>query len=129
MRAEVAELIIPETDTPGAKSAGVPEDLIKHLEYNFTEEDRIKFVNSLSQFDEISGKSFLSSTPEERTEALTQLAKKEGDDNVFNTLKGLTTYLFFTSEKGAKEVLIYDPIPGGYTGCVDYDQVGGAWAL
>ncbi len=131
--AEVSELIIPETDTPGAKSAGVPEDIYAHLQANFTAEDREKMISGLATFDtkanEIAGGQFMSLDRSKQEEVLTAIAKDGGEDNIFDMLKGVTTYLFFTSEKGAKEVLVYDPIPGGYQGCIDVSEVGGLWAL
>ena len=48
----------------------------------------------------------------------------------FLLLKELTLLGFFASEPGATEVLNYDPVPGGYTGCAPLEEVGGkTWAM
>jgi hypothetical protein len=36
---------------------------------------------------------------------------------------------FFTSERIGKEVLVFDPIPGGYKPCIPLSEVGNAWTI
>ena len=36
---------------------------------------------------------------------------------------------FFTSERIGKEVLVFDPIPGGYKPCIPISEVGNAWTI
>ncbi len=128
----LVDIIIPQTDTPGAVEAGVPEDLALHINDNFSEEDQKRFVEGLSHINNISqtsyGASFAHLSDENKTDIMNELASEE-DDSIFDGLKNLTIYLFFTSEKGAKEVLNYLPVPGEYLPCVDYSEIGSAWAL
>ena len=42
----------------------------------------------------------------------------------FELLRSATILGYFTSEQVGKNVLHYDPVPGGYDGCVPIDQVG-----
>ena len=49
--------------------------------------------------------------------------------NFFESFKQLTLLGYFTSEIGATQALKMDQIPGEYIGCINYDEVGGAWAL
>jgi hypothetical protein len=48
---EVAELIIPHTDTPGAKDVGVPEFIESMLQQAFASEDQESFISGLKDFD------------------------------------------------------------------------------
>ena len=45
------------------------------------------------------------------------------------TLKNLVVTGYFTSEVGAKQALIFDPVPGPYKGCIDFSEVKGVYAL
>jgi gluconate 2-dehydrogenase gamma chain len=49
---EVAEIIIPKTDTPGAKEVGVPGFIDQLVNECFTKEDQDKFLNGLKTFDD-----------------------------------------------------------------------------
>jgi hypothetical protein len=41
-----------------------------------------------------------------------------------------TIFGYYSSEKVGKEVLNYDPIPGGFDPCVPLDELGGkSWSL
>jgi len=61
--AEVAELIIPRTDTPGAKDVGVPQFIESMLRDAFPGPDQESFVSGLKDFDaeaqRVHGKPFL----------------------------------------------------------------------
>jgi len=49
--AEVAEIIIPRTDTPGAKDVGVPQFIEAMLQDAFPGEDQQFFISGLQDFD------------------------------------------------------------------------------
>lgn len=129
----MTDVIIPTTDTPGANDAGVPEELIFHVNNNFLKEDQEEFLTGLNHIEEVSNKEFGNDFHklkiEDQESVMTLLAAEEGSDTIFKTLKNLTVYLFFTSELGAKKVLNYLPIPGEYLPCVDYADIGSTWAL
>ncbi len=136
--ADVAERIIPKSDTPGAKDAKVHEFIDKQVALNFTDEESSMFANGLELFDTRSsdeyGKSFVELTDSEKDNVLTAVVddfKAITDDtpHIWPTIKGLVVTGFFTSEVGATEALVYDPIPGEWVGCVDLSEVGGLYAL
>jgi len=146
--AEVAELIIPKTDTPGAKDAGVPAFIDIMLKDVYEEEDRQRFVSGLKAFDDAArtahGKGFVELPKQQQSDLL----RKFHDEAVAGELaletrprylqrpfilmtKELTLLGFFTSEPGATKVLQYVAVPGPAKGCVPLAQAGNgkAWAL
>lgn len=125
---EITETIIPETDTPGAKTAGVHLYIDSSVEH-FTEDEEKMFKEALDLIKEGNGTPFMKMSSEEREAFLLSIAEQEGDMNPFQVLKEMTLYAFFTSEAGATEVLAFDPIPGAYRPCIDLNEVGKAWAL
>lgn len=137
---EIAERIIPKTDTPGAKDAGVPEFIDLMLEDIYTEEEQQQFVEGLNQLEEDSestyGDAFADLNPEQQDELLKKYAaeameqRNAGDKAkpFFFTMKELTMLGFFTSEVGATQFLQYVAVPGSYDGCVPLEEVGKAWA-
>jgi len=148
--AELSEIIIPRTETPGAKDAGVPGFIDSMLKEVYSEEDQQKFLKGLSEFEAEAqkeyGDSFISCSRENQV----ALFKKQHDAAVaamgtggptgwWNTgggadkpfvlkVKELTLLGFFTSEAGATQVLQYNPVPGPFQGCVPLSNVGKAWA-
>jgi glucoside 3-dehydrogenase (cytochrome c) hitch-hiker subunit len=68
--AEVAEIIVPRTDTPGAKDAGVPRFIESMLQDAFPSEDQQSFISGLKDFDAAAqrahGKPFLKLSQQQR---------------------------------------------------------------
>lgn len=142
MVAEVAETIIPTTDTPGAKAGKVDEFIITMMNDCYKKEDQALFLEGLTKIDEASNKkfkkAFLDLTPEQRTEVLTDIDKervaynkdKKKDDKAhyFQFMKELTLLGYFTSEPGATKALRYVAVPGHYDGCIPYKKGDKAWA-
>jgi len=123
---EVVETIIPTTDTPGAKAAGV-HDFINESLHHFTEEEQGLFTQLLSGLTE---GGFMDKSVDEREQMLLGLNDlAEGDEKPFDTLRGLVTHGYFTSEVGATQALAYDPIPTEWIPCMDLSEVGKQWAL
>jgi len=139
--AEVAERIIPATNTPGAKEAGVPKFIDSMLSGYFEGDEKKVLVDGLAQIDKDSnaahGKSFVQLATEQQDKLLTKYDKaayaqnqKHGDGppHFFSMLKQLTLVGFFTSEIGATQVLKYEAVPGDYKGCIPFEEVGRTWA-
>jgi hypothetical protein len=139
---EVAETILPATNTPGAKDAKVGEFMTRIVRDCYTEKDQKIFLNGMQKLNEASkkknGKSFLDSGPQERHDLLVDLdkeqktyaeqKKKEDPTHYFRMMKELTLWGYFTSEPGATKALRYIAIPGRYEGCIDYKKGDKAWA-
>ncbi|RFS26452.1 gluconate 2-dehydrogenase subunit 3 family protein [Chitinophaga silvatica] len=143
--AEIAETILPKTNTPGAKDAKVEEFIIVMMNDCYKKEDQQNFLDGLKKIDDASRKEFkagfMDITPEQRTQLLTKIEqtrvdynkrkdKKEGDPtHYFQYLKELTLLGYFTSEPGATKALRYVAIPGKYEGCIPYTKGEKAWAM
>lgn len=141
---QVAEIIIPRTDTPGAKDAGVPGFIDVMLKDVYSKEGRDHFLNGLKEFEEeaekIYGDPFIELEPAQQEAVVKKVhdeaiqtennnnGNKEYQRPFILTMKELTLLGFFTSEAGATKVLQYDPVPGGYRGCVPLEEIGKAWA-
>ncbi|MVT08687.1 gluconate 2-dehydrogenase subunit 3 family protein [Chitinophaga tropicalis] len=143
--AEIAETIIPETTTPGAKAAKVDEFIVLMLNDCYKPEDQQLVLDGLKKLNEASDKQykkpFVDLTAEQKTELLTAVDKervdynkrenkKEGDPaHYFQILKELTLTGYFTSEPGATKALRYVPVPGKFEGCIPYTKGEKAWAV
>lgn len=133
--ATIAELIIPKTDTPGAREAGVPA-FIDVLLADWAEDDQRKmFVAGLANVDERSrghfGKDFVACTADQQTQVLTDLdaelarlrdTKSDTSKNFFQAMKWLTLTGYYTSEVGATTEQHYRVVPGRYEPCYPLDQ-------
>jgi gluconate 2-dehydrogenase gamma chain len=140
---EVAEIIIPKTDTPGAKEVGVPGFIDKMLKDVYSKEDQDRFLNGLKEFDENAkketGDSFIEMDVDDQVAYVIKV-HKEGVEQVHSAptdprpfimvVKELTLLGYFTSEVGATQVLQYVAVPGSYKGCVPLSQAGNGktWA-
>ena len=148
--ATIAEHIIPETDTPGARSVGVHRFVDTMLAEYYPAAERQRFIAGISDVDararQLNGKTFLRSTPDEQHQILDELdreaytrpaaagaARGASTDRApaaafFRTMKELTLIGYYTSEAGATRELKHAAVPGRFEGCVPFAQIGRAWA-
>jgi gluconate 2-dehydrogenase gamma chain len=113
----LTELIIPATDTPGAKEAQV--NRLIDLMLNESEKDqKASFIQGLAWIDARSlqrhGKPFIGLTPEQQTALLEPLAdpsNKSAEDRqgvrFFEHLKDATIFGYYTSKAGLEQELQY----------------------
>lgn len=137
----LVDIIIPATSRgPGAAEALVHRYLDEAVATYFSERERTQFFNILTEIDthsnDLAGKSFVGMDEGKQLQVVTEWAEssddfkptKPGDEHSFLLFRRLTKHAFFTSEVGCKQVLNYDPIPGGYSGCIDLPENGAGWA-
>lgn len=139
---EIAETIIPATNTPGAKDAKVGAFMTVMVKDCYDEKNQQIFLEGMTKLNDACSKKhghgFMKATPEQRKEVLIELdkeqkeytkAKKQDDPpHYFALMKQLTLLGFFTSEPGATKALRYEAVPGRYDGCVPYKKGDRAWA-
>ncbi len=111
----LSELIIPQTDTPGAKGAGVNR-FIDDVLHRADVEERDKFLRGLAWIEEQSknlfGREFVAADAEQQTALLTRLAdegNRADDDRVgvefFRAIKSMTISGYYTTETGLRQEL------------------------
>jgi len=141
---EIADTILPRTNTPGAKDTGIGAFMATFVADCYTAQQQATFRAGLADIDKRAGGRFVSLTPQARTELLRAVdaeAKKraaeasgprnaeaaEAKAHYFTMLKQLTIFGFFTSKTGATEVLQYVAVPGRYDGDLAYVAGTPAW--
>jgi hypothetical protein len=137
----MTDLIIPETDTPGAKAVRVNEFIDLILTEWAHEDERQRFLSGLEDIDKrsnaIFGKNFIDGTPVQQEAVLSELDQRYAIDredraahpyvrrphnaeftgDFFGVVKRLTLYGYYTSEVGFTQELREQIIPGAYHGC------------
>lgn len=139
--AAVAEVILPATDTPGARDVGVSLFVDRMLADYHTAEAREKFAAGLARLDASAqaqhGKAFVSCTAAQQFALVDALdaqlfdpkAEHTGADPraFYGVLKELTLAGYYTSEAGATRELRVNPM-GRWRADVPYTQLGAGWA-
>lgn len=124
----IAEMIIPETDTPGATSVKVPEFIDLILTERATDDERNAFLAGLKDIDAraatMGQAHFVDLAPARKTELVTALDKSRDDKTgaglAFGRLKALTVYGYFTSKPVQQDILKTQMFFNGYNGNVPF---------
>lgn len=125
--AVISELIIPRTDTPGARDAGVPEFVDLLVAEWYFEPERGSFIQGLSAIDARSvaagGAPFIQLDSAGQQAVMQALDGAENPapasaESAFATIKRLTVYGYFTSKAVATTLVIPNIWPGRYDGCI-----------
>lgn len=147
----LAELIIPETDTPGAAAARVHDFVDMMLSDFFSEGERGRFLQQLEGLDAVSasvvGVPFDRASaeeqavvmraldeeafpdPEREPERAAQMARQiaSGEPPFMRTMKELTVAGYYTSEIG-QTVELHIPPLGSFEADLPLEDVGRSWA-
>lgn len=121
---EIAETIIPATDTPGAKAAQVGAFMAMMVTDCYDDAHHAAFRAGL---DKLRAENFAAATPAARTARLNALDAEQKlhtatPAHFFKMMKQLTALGYFTSEIGASQVLIYEESPGRFDGNLPYKK-------
>jgi len=124
----IAEMIIPETDTPGATSVKVPEFIDLILSEWAGDQERAAFLAGLADIDTraaaLGAPRFVQLPQDKKTELLMTLdgarADKSGAGLAFARLKALTVYGYFTSKPVQVNILKTRMFFDGYQGNVPF---------
>lgn len=139
---EVAETMLPETGTPGAKAAGVGSFMALMVADSYSPDEQRIFRDGLRTIDRecagMHGHPFLSATPAERLGLLERVDREQydymqtheddGAVHYFRMMKELALLGYFTSEIGYKQAMRYVETPGRFEPCVPYSPGDKAWA-
>lgn len=145
----LAEAIIPETDTAGAKSAGVPVFIEYMAQHWLNQQERAIFLAGLEEVDRLCrerfGHQFSQLESFEQLEILEYLEAQSADSPWYHfanvqrqyvegapficQLKELTIFGFYSSELGAKQVLRHDPMPMQFDGEYALGEDDSSWSM
>ncbi|HXQ80438.1 MAG TPA: gluconate 2-dehydrogenase subunit 3 family protein [Opitutaceae bacterium] len=138
---EVGETILPATDIPGAKAVHIGAFMAMMVTDCYTDREHAVFREGLRLIDEAcrakAGKSFMESTPAERTDVANLLEKEQraqyagkaaGEPpHYFRMMKELTVLGYFSSEIGCTRAVRYIEVPGAYHADIPYAKGERAW--
>lgn len=130
--ATIAELILPATDTPGAREAQVPEFIDVILAEWYEDADRERFLTGLADVDErsrsLTGKPYIEAGGAAQVAILKgmeaeAIALREADakapTHFWHRIKSLTLYGYYNSEPGNLQELKRPVLPGRFEPCVE----------
>jgi hypothetical protein len=129
--AEIAEILIPKTETSGAKDAGVPAFIDAALGALYPAADQARFKSGLTQFESAArsaGKPFLEQDAAARAAfvrgSLEAALAEDRDPKPFILMtRELTLLGYFSSKVGITENMEYVAVPTAYHGCVPLSQM------
>ncbi|UBM58993.1 gluconate 2-dehydrogenase subunit 3 family protein [Marinilongibacter aquaticus] len=157
--AQISDIIIPPTGTPGAKEVGCGPFIEMMIKDCYSDAQGARFKEGLEEVAKLAkekGGSFTSLAEGDQVEivkAMEAAAKKENEEEkvkvidpetgkekkeeaakeptapFFTLMKELTLFGYFTSEVGMTEERDYIPIPGRYEGCIPLKEGQKAYAL
>jgi hypothetical protein len=139
----ISEIIIPQTETPGAKAARVNEFIDLILTEWYDEEEKSVFLTGLADVDtrarELFGKDFIDCGEKSQAEILEALddevaasraeqrrgstRRRPPERNFFFMMKQLTLIGYYTSQIGFEQELHGEIIPSRHAGCVPEEEL------
>lgn len=131
----IVDLIIPETDTPGALGANVHHFVDLMLAEWASPARQARYVAGLDDIDKRARGSgatgFSASSVTRQAELLRTLDKEAFADrsanSFFGELKKMVVFAYYSSEVGATVELRYQRIPVDYLPCVPMEDIDRAW--
>jgi hypothetical protein len=134
----LSETIIPTTDTPGARDAGVPAFVDQMLTTWYSDADRQQVLTGLDRLDAeakaLGNAGFANAPAEQQISIVQSIAVPDTGGNaarselnqLFRHMKELTVVGYYTSEIGATQELRQMPM-GEYKADIPFSDVGRAW--
>jgi len=129
--AEIAEIMLPKTDTSGAQDVGVPAFIDVALDAVYDAESKDRFNAGFAQFEKAAkegGKPFLEQEPAARAAFVkasleTALAGERNPKPFILMTRELTLLGYFTSRPGITENMTYEAVPTVFHGCVPVSKM------
>ena len=133
---EVAETILPKTNTAGAKDAEVGKFMTTMVNDCYNEADQKIFHEGINKLDEacnkMHGRGFMKAEATHRKELLVLLDKEtkeytknkkpEDPNHYFQMMKQLTLLGYFTSKPALEQNFNYQMVPGRFDGSAPYKK-------
>jgi hypothetical protein len=126
MLAELAETILPKTDTPGAKDLSAHLFALKMVDDCYTKVNQENYIQGMKDFESYvtkkTGKSFIENSPAERQAIVAELDQQKADEKgttyFYQSTKRLTIQAYSTCEYYLTKIRGYNIIPGKFQGCI-----------
>lgn len=143
---EVAEVIIPSTQTPGAKDANISISIVQMIKSCLSERERRKVITGLEYIQIYTQKKYSSSFNQclaekkiaildyfdnkdrFQNEFLNRVKQKVFGPSFFELIKDLTVKAYCSSRIGGTQGLAYDHIPVEYVACMPMGLNQRSWA-
>ena len=143
---ELADILIPETDTPGAKSAGVGPVILHLVSHTARRVDQNNFIEGLRGVQRYCinefGKDISKLNAEEKIRVMVRVSEESETFSgvlgkienrltgrpFFYLLKEYSSIAYCTSEAGATRGMAYDHIPAQYSACIPLTKGQRSWA-
>lgn len=139
----ISDIMIPETDTPGARAvdaAAFTDGMMEGWALPDSQRDVAALLDWISNAANTRHrKDFLALAPPQQEALVETIDAATFDDepgplpdNVgagYRTLKHCIYRGYYLSETGATVELRYEPVPGDFRGCVPFAEIGRTWAL
>ena len=130
---ELADLILPKTDSPSASEVKVPELIDRIVGTAYRDDERKKFEDQFAGFKGfLEQKSFGALNQEEKIALLNSIpgGTNQKAKSGFIQFKQLTVAFYLSTEVIATTYLNFLPVPGTYEPCITLDDVDRkAWAI
>jgi len=132
---QVADTMIPSTDTPGALAAGAPAFIRDMLTDWASAATRTEIISVLEAIERQAwaqlGTAFLELSAERRLAVLKRYDEDalSRQDPAYAKFKYLVLVGYYQSEVGATEELRYELVPGAWRSCLPLTEVGRASAV
>ena len=130
LMAELAETILPASETPGAKDTYAHVYALKMVDDCFEKDEQETFAKGLYQVEEMAKKSYKKSfsacTVQQRQVIVNDLQNKKAPDEAltfYNQLKSLSIEGWRTSKPVLIPILKYEMTPGRYNGFASVDTI------
>jgi hypothetical protein len=120
---DIAETIIPKTNTPGATDLNLYSFILKMVDECTKKDEQNEFLKGMGEFNNVPekmfGKSFANCSKKEKEDVLRSFGKKDNKYSkellaFYNTVKGLTVFGYTESKYFMTKEVVYELVPGRY---------------
>jgi Gluconate 2-dehydrogenase subunit 3 len=123
---ELAETILPKTDTPGAKELSAHLFVLKMVDDCMPKADQEKYLKGMKEFESYvekkTGKTFVENDVTGRNAIVAELDQRKSTESAmeffFRNTKSLTVEAYRTCEYYLTKIRGYKMLPGKFQGCV-----------
>jgi hypothetical protein len=132
---QIADVMIPATDTPGAIGAGVPAFLRQMLTEWASDRTRADVIGVLDSIERQAWSEFGAAFGELSAQRRAEVVRTVDEESIgrrdaaYRRFKYLVLVGYYQSEIGATQELRYELVPGAWRSCLPLTEVGRASAV